>query len=368
MDQSLPKRPRIIPDLRVLRRQPDQIQVGLDPRLAAVVTGLPEPVAAAVQRLNGRQEADALIAGLGEHGQTMRTALVALATRGLLEDASRPAPPLPARLAGDVAASAMHAAAETEAGVLDCDRDDVAARRGLAVAVRGDGRLAVAVACLLADAGVGWVHVEATGSVRPEDTGTGYLPADVGRRRRAAARQALARVDAAVATRAFRVDRGPDLVILADSLVHEPARVAALNSAGVPHLAARMRDGVGVVGPLVLPGRTSCLRCADLHRCELDEHWPAVALQLAGQVQLADLASTRATAALAVREALDGLRWVNDLGGPPKTCEATLELDLGSATIRHRAWPAHVACTCGVLSRCSNVAANTNAELRESRT
>jgi hypothetical protein len=28
---------------------------------------------------------------------------------------------------------------------------------------------------------------------------------------------------------------------------------------GVPHLAVRVRDGTGLVGPLVIPGMTSCL-------------------------------------------------------------------------------------------------------------
>jgi bacteriocin biosynthesis cyclodehydratase domain-containing protein len=367
MDQSVPPHPRIVPELRILRRRPDEIQVGLDPRLAAVVSGLPEPVVAALQRLNG-QELEALVTELGEHGPTMRTALVALATRGLVEDASKQPLPLPARLAGDVAASAMRAATDTGLGGVVGRRDDLSGRRGLAVEVRGDGRVAVAVACLLAGAGVGWVHVAASGSVRPEDIGTGYLPDDVGRRRTAAAKDALRRVDAAVRTASFRTDRHPDLVVLADSLVHEPANVEAMNSAGVPQLAVRMRDGIGIVGPLVLPGWTSCLRCADLHRCDLDEHWPGVALQLAGQTQLADLAGTQATAALAAHEVLEAARWLEGLEMPPKTCEATLEIDLAAATVRHRSWPVHPACTCGVGPSCSNVAANTNEELRESRT
>ena len=365
MEQNLPTRPRVVPELRILRRRPDEVQVGLDPRLAAVVSGLPEPVAAALQGLSGRRTVDELVDELGEHGLTMRTALTALATRGLLEDASRQALPLPGRLSGDVAAAAMRAAAETGPGGVP---DEPASRRGLAVAVHGDGRLAVSVACLLAAAGVGWVHVVATGAVRPEDTGTGYLPDDVGRRRGAAAKEALARVDPAVRTTSFRHGRGPDLVILADSLVHEPARVAALNSARVPHLSVRMRDGVGIVGPLVVPGMTSCLRCADLHRCDLDEQWPQVAVQLTGQVQLADLASTQATAALAVNETLDAARWLKGLAVPPRTCDATLELDLSTASIRSRSWTAHPACACVVGPNCSNVAADTNEELRQSRT
>jgi hypothetical protein len=35
--------------------------------------------------------------------------------------------------------------------------------------------------------------------------------------------------------------------------------VRDLHSHGVPHLAVRVRDGTGLVGPLVIPGVTSCL-------------------------------------------------------------------------------------------------------------
>ena len=69
--------------------------------------------------------------------------------------------------------------------------------------MHGDGRLAVAIAGLLAGAGVGWVHVSATGTVQPEDTGTGYRPEDVGTPRLVAARRALRRVEPAVRTAAF---------------------------------------------------------------------------------------------------------------------------------------------------------------------
>ena len=35
--------------------------------------------------------------------------------------------------------------------------------------------------------------------------------------------------------------------------------VRDLHIQGVPHLAVRVRDGTGLVGPLVIPGVTSCL-------------------------------------------------------------------------------------------------------------
>jgi hypothetical protein len=357
----------VVGDLAVLRRRPDEVQIGLDPRLAAVAPGLPEPLVALVQRLTGRERADDVLAAAGEHRATMRDLLAELAARGLVDDAARQAGPLPGHLAGDQAGCAVRAARASAEGVSTGRPGSPAARRGLAVVVQGDGRLAVSTATLLASAGVGWVHVRASGTVRPEDTGTGYLADDVGRRRAAAARDAVRRADAAARTGPCRRDRGPDLVILTDAVVPEPSHVAALVTAGVPHLAVRMRDGTGIVGPLVVPGLTSCLRCADLQRCDRDECWPHLAAQLAGKVQQADLAGTQATAAFATAQALAAVRWLKGAAGPPATCNATVELDAYSADVRHRAWPVHAACSCGAGVGCVNVAADSKDELRESR-
>jgi hypothetical protein len=359
MDTTLPRRPRVVGDLPVLRRRPDEIQIGLDPRLAAVASGLPEPVVALVQRLTGHDRAEDVLAAAGEHREQLHALLAVLTERGLLDDAARPAGPLPGRLAGDIAAAGVRGVAGSP--------DNPAARRGLAVSVHGDGRLAVSVSALLAAAGVGWVHVRAGGTVRPEDTGSGYLADDVGRRRATAARDAVRRSDATVRTGPFRADRGPDLVVLTDAVVPDPARVAALTSAGVPHLTVRIRDGIGIVGPLVVPGLTSCLRCADLHRCDRDACWPHIAAQLAGKVGHADLATTQATAAFATGQVLDAARWLKGTAGPPPSCNATVELDVYSAEVKHRAWSAHAACSCGAASRCPNLAADTGDELRESR-
>lgn len=50
-----------------------------------------------------------------------------------------------------------------------------------------------------------------------------------------------------------------DLVVLSDYLVTDPRMVRDLHTRGVPHLPVRVRDGIGLVGPLVIPGTTSCL-------------------------------------------------------------------------------------------------------------
>jgi bacteriocin biosynthesis cyclodehydratase domain-containing protein len=365
MTKQLPARPRVVAGLPVLRRRGGELQIGLDPRHATVVEGLSDRVVAAAGRLTGDRTRDQLAAGLDEPDRrTLVELLGSLRDQGLLEDAT----PTPARLAGEVSAARVHALAT---GLPP--HDHPTGRNELAVAVQGDGRLAVAVGCLLATAGVGWVHVAATGAVRPEDIGAGYREEDIGVPRLVAARRALRRAEPNVRTAQFDVTRAPDLVVLCDSLVPRPERVDMLMRAAIPHLFVRVRDTVGIVGPLVVPGLTSCLRCADLHRCDRDSCWPQLAVQLAGQTQLTDLAGTQATAAFAVAQVLEAAGWLRGAAERPATCETSVALEPRTATVRHRAWSAHPRCPCGAarrqldgLAHCAKVAADTGEELRQS--
>jgi len=140
---------------------------------------------------------------------------------------------------------------------------------------------------------------------------------------------------------------GADVVVLTDCLVVDPCVVSELVGAGSPHLPVLLRDGVGMVGPLVLPGRSSCLRCADLHRSDRDPEWPALAAQLFGRVGYGSAAAVRATAGLALGEVEHLLR--GGAGGEPApgSLGATLELDLRHGTLRRRPWPPHPRCGCG---------------------
>ena len=95
---------------------------------------------------------------------------------------------------------------------------------------------------------------------------------------------------------------GTDLVVLSDYLVVDPRMLRDLRAEGVPHLPVRVRDGTGLVGPLVIPGVTSCLECADLHRKDRDPAWPALAAQLRDTVGTADRATLLATTALALSQ------------------------------------------------------------------
>lgn len=142
-----------------------------------------------------------------------------------------------------------------------------------------------------------------------------------------------------------------DLVVLSDSLVADPRMLRELHAARIPHLPVRVRDGAGLVGPLVVPGVTSCLRCADLHRSDRDAGWPAVAAQLRDTVGSADRATVLATAALALNQVdrvIAAVRGSVDLDRaphPPSTLDTTLEFDVRTGSTVARRWTRHPRCT-----------------------
>ncbi|HKS45715.1 MAG TPA: TOMM precursor leader peptide-binding protein [Amycolatopsis sp.] len=331
----LPERPRLRPGLEVFDRAPGEVQIGLDPRHAMVASGLPPQVVTAMHRLDGSLRlADLLALATAEHGEQLRELLTELTRLGLVVEtwASH------SRVAGEVGLWSLRAGQR--------HRETFEQLTHTTVVLHGDGRLTIAIATLLAASGVGGIHVAASGVVTEQDTGSGYLDADIGKARRTAAAAALHRVNPATRTRKPSGDRQPELVVLADAIVPAPELVRLLTQEGVPHLPVRVRDGLGIVGPLVYPGRSSCLGCADLHRKALDPRWPTVAGQLAGRTQHADLGSIQVTAAMAANQILRALCFGDT---PPPVWNTTIEIDAYEGTIEHRPWPPNPVCGCGAL-------------------
>ncbi len=238
------------------------------------------------------------------------------------------------------------------------------ARRSQRVQVRGAGRVGAVVASLLSGAGIGEVDVRDVGRVEPWDVAPGGLPADaVGDRRDEAARRAARR---AAPDRPPRRgpqpppatdDPGHSLVIITprdDIDVHAPSPAAAepLITAGVPHLYAGVVEGTGVVGPLVLPGETSCAGCLQEGRTDRDPVWPRLVAQWrsgAGRprpVPACDLALATTVAGLAAAHALAFLD-----GHLPSSAGARWEVSLPGLNWHSRPVWAHPACDCGAAEK-----------------
>jgi bacteriocin biosynthesis cyclodehydratase domain-containing protein len=137
---------------------------------------------------------------------------------------------------------------------------------------------------------------------------------------------------------------GPaDLVVLTGE-AHRDLAAAQLVREGVPHLYVEARETSGVVGPLVLPGRSACARCLALHRTDRDPAWAAVAAQLAtpgaadSACEVVLATALAATAAAQVLCHLDGVE--------PPTVDGTIEIRLPDLRSRRRSWHVHPLCGC----------------------
>ncbi len=292
----------------MLRLGPGSRLFGLHPGASVAVDDLPEALAEMLDELDGAVERSALVQ------RAVRRGADAGAAEALL-------------------AELVHAGVLVDAG----DLDRRAGRRAAStVVVAGDGPLAVGIVLGLARSGVGTVHTHTSGTVLAADIGTGYVDADRGRDRLAATAGALRALCPGRSTTAPPLRVVPDLVVLADALAPDPVQVAQLHTAATAHLPAALRDGVGVVGPLVLPGRTACLGCLELHRCARDPSRPTVAAQLAGRRGSADPACVSATVALATAQAVAALDGTTTGGGVPPTLDATLEIDPTAGTVIRR--------------------------------
>ncbi len=342
-DPAVPERLRLAPGRAALWRSPTCLQLGLDHQRAIVLDDLPESLAALLKRMDGVRSTTELLTEAQTAGSTRHEALTMLCDLyrlGLVQEASAPEGGRPGwhRIAQATEATnwSVHSAHPT--------RSVLRQRRKAVVRVVGSGRVTVAVATALASAGVRNVDVHATGTVGAADLGTGYLPDDIGRPRCAAAADAVRRCGPEVTCVA---GRRPDLVVLSDVVVPEPAVVTELLGGRIPHLIGYAHEGIAVVGPLVWPGRSSCLHCADLHRAELDVAWPKLAAQLVGQIPAAGLACTQLAGALIAEQVLSTIAGPGAGLPAPPTWGAALQLDPVRGTMHRLPRPAHPRCGCG---------------------
>jgi bacteriocin biosynthesis cyclodehydratase domain-containing protein len=158
--------------------------------------------------------------------------------------------------------------------------------------------------------------------------------------------EAAARAVRLIAPETKTADAGavPDLAIVA-SPYPSPDLIAGLMRDRVPHLAVRATEAIGVVGPLVRPGRSTCLRCVDLRRADADPAWPKVLAQATCARPLPEacgIVLAALTAAVTAGQALAFL----DAAVAPVAVNGTLELVLPGWQWRRRTWGPHPACPC----------------------
>jgi bacteriocin biosynthesis cyclodehydratase domain-containing protein len=343
-------RPALKPGLLPIWRNRDTVQIGIDPRRAVALTGM-RGADVLLRLLDGSRDRTQVLTAASDLGMDAAVAdrvLSLLIAAGALSD-------IPAGRYGTLSAGARArlapelATAALARGDADGGARTLARRQAARVRVHGASRPGLWIAGMLTAAGIGLVistGPTATGAGAAEAGATGAGPAAPGARAGRRARRAAGADRAAQRARAPRAQsRRPSLVILADS--HRRELPAALAQKLVPHLTVSASEAIGVVGPLVLPGQSACLRCLDLTRAERDPAWPLILAQLSAQAGAdppgCDTVLATTVAAQAVAQAL---AFIDQDGQAPAVTNGTLELVLPGWQWRRRTWQPHPQCGC----------------------
>ena len=305
--------------------------------------------AALLGLLDGSRDLAQVLGTAGEFGISVEVAdrvITLLAAGGALHDfpgsAFRAMPHgLRTRLAPELATAALaHGDGDGGARIL-------ARRQSACVRVEGLSRIGLCVASMLAASGIGMVI--STG--RPPGAGPGPAPPPLmgpsppSGSPPSGSPQPTGFPPPAGKSVPAGTSYRPDLVILADSYRRELPE--ALKRDNVPHLAAAASEAIGVVGPLVLPGDTACLRCLDLTRAERDPAWPLILAQLTRGGAEPPACDTVLAAAVAAQAAAQTLAFVDRPASAGAVTNGTLELVLPDWQWRRRTWEPHDRCGCG---------------------
>lgn len=287
----LPRHPRLVGDPTIVWRAAQELQVGLDDD-AIVLSSVPRAAEAVIRRLTGRHDVHDLTELLPR--PWIEWLLANLQAHGRLADGPATSDQISVRVMGTGLV-----AAQLAAGLLDMD---VNVR--LADPLNGSSRALQHLARLLSR---GRRPAQQPVLEPNVDLRSGGLTLSI------------------VATDAAEPDR-----MLTDMLVQYR----------LPHLVLRIHPGRALVGPLVIPGRTACVRCLDLLRTASDPAWPIVACELSRISIPPHQAPTRWAVALAVAHVL-----ALATGGLPDSLGGTLELGSDGIT-RFRRSARHPACHC----------------------
>jgi len=338
-----PARPALKPGLRLLRRDRTTLQLGLTPGAAVVLEGVDDLDTRLLDLLDGTRDAAAVVtdaAALGVDPVRAAELLDLLRRADALDDGPPAASGVADRLAPDaLALSLRHPRPGIAAGALH--------RRAQAIAtVHGGGRVGATVAGLLSAAGIGRVNVLDPRPIRAAD----LAPGGIRRMRTGSRGEAATRAAAASATPANAPAPSAPNPFVRNLDVVAPVGFAAAPEVLTAvrrrtHLFVAVRDATAVVGPLVVPGHTPCLRCLELGRGERDPAWPRLAAQIVGEppaVEASDVVLATMAAAVAAAQLLTLIDGVER----PATMGGFLELTGVDGRVRRRSVSSHPACGC----------------------
>ena len=334
----LPVRPLLKPALRQVWRDAFTLQLGLEPRRAVVLEGLRAPDSQLLDLLDGSRDVATVFSDANDLGcppDRAARVIELLAAADALDDA----PPADPRLTPDLLSlSLLHPGPGAAARVLS-------QRRRAQIAVVGAGRVGAAVVNLLAASGIGRLHVDDGGAVRPADLAPAGIREQGAGTRATAVVAPLRRTSAALSVLTGPAPDADVTVVAPTASAPAPEVLAAVRAR--PHLLVTVRETTASVGPFVLPGISPCLRCLHLARTDRDPRWGAMTAQLTGSnrgVEPCDVVLATIAAALAVTQVL---AYVDTTQPPSSSCAGLLEMDLADGRLRRRTVAAHPSCGCG---------------------
>lgn len=335
-------RPALKPGLLWVWRDRDTLQIGIDPRRAVALTGM-GAAAAVIGLLDGSRDHAQVLQAAAEHGVHPGAAdrvITLLAAAGALQDfpagTLRALPPgARSRLASELAtASLAHGDGDGGARVL-------ARRQAASVRVYGTGPVGSCIASLLAASGIS--RVGCTGVVTPAGDLSPPAAEPAGWPPRAGSD-----TEPAAPGWPGLAESRPDLAVVVGN--RDPGLGSALVRERIPHLAVSAGEAIGVVGPLVIPGQSACLRCLDLARADRDPAWPLILAQLAGRDPLPAACDAALATAVAAQAAGQALTFIDRAAPARAVTNGTLELVLPDWQWRRRTWLQHDDCACSTRS------------------
>ncbi len=311
----LPHRPWLRRDTPILWRTARTIQVG-DADRTVLISDLPRDVLLWARSLRGDRTLDECLAACPDV-DSGRTMLQALRMAGALDDAARTSHttallPRALRDRDHRHAAAARLAYDDERAHLAVD-----ARALARIGIFGQGPLAQAIRISLRQSGIGHV-IDMT------------PPSSAAR---------IGRLQAAEI----------DLFVLAHTWHPDSFDDAGCLALDVPHLPAAAWGTRGIVGPLVVPGRTPCLRCGLLRAQDGDSAFATLHLQRSHAKPDIMAIDTALALAVAAHTAIAVCAWVESLGEEQSASGGShrLRLMMPRGTVTYEKFPAHPLCGCG---------------------
>ncbi len=384
---------------RVIERDRNCVQIGVDQPRTVVVRNAPARAASVLGGLDGGRTVSEILHNLELADDAGWLPLLdQLLAAGMLlpvvaPEGSRPPMTVGAHLSEERAGLTHRHGQAAAARILQA-RDDAL------VVVRGQGEVGISITAHLAAAGIGHLHHDTAARLMPWHAGGALLdgpsaegptpsdsatngsapagrpppdrpaPNDPATGDPAASGPAAGRggPDDAVARRladlrsrfpALRLHspaahQQPTAVVLIGGAVPDLGLAAGYSRARVPYLAVATGAARVVIGPFVLPGRSTCVMCVHRHRTDADPQWPTVAGQLGAAATRPPAVLAAAAVCLAVGEVLEHIDGVQ----PPRTVDGTLEWEAGSTAPRRRTWGQHAHCGCRAIPAPDNTGAD----------